>query len=370
MNSLTVLGKYLDQPRLIGKFSRAVPSILVAGGGLYTYQHLKNTPKEEKKKELLKSVIVLAATISSALVAPKAALKITQKLSKAHAHKHIEHVEHACEHLCEHNHHEHEHGIQQSLKEIEKHTTHIVDEFLEENKVSDSVKAILEKTKKNVLSRKEIKTLYQELENNPNAKEFLSGEHGLIPDPENIDSSHIFGEIGRISIIGLFPVLGGILGGIGADKLTEKNWKERIPNKIKEGSYQYLANIFLCNIGAGSALYAMEKAKITTKAPRAIAMISGILFTGLILGSAVANLIGKTCIDPLLSHNHGHKKKNQDKLDLYSERKPEILDVSLHIDDVATVAVMSGLKWIEPALPILYSISGYRAGIGYRNGET
>jgi len=46
-----------------------------------------------------------------------------------------------------------------------------------------------------------------------------------------------------------------------------------------------------------------------------------------------------------------------------------VIDVSLHVDDVATVAVLSGLKWIEPALPILYSISGYRAGIGYRNGE-
>lgn len=365
MNSLTVLGKYLDQPRLIGHFSRAVPTILVAGGGFYTYQHLKNTPKEEKKKELLKSIIVLGATIASALVAPKAALKITQKLSKSHAH---EHLHQACEHAC-HHHHEHEHGISKSLKEIEEHTTHIVNEFLAENKVSDNIRKILEKSKKNLLSQKDIKNLYKEFKGNKTAEEFLSGEHGLIPDPENIDSKHIFGEIGRISIIGLFPVLGGILGGVAADKLTEKNWKERIPNKIKEGSYQYLANIFLCNIGAGAALLAMEKAKITSKAPRAIAMVSGILLTGLILGSAAANLIGKTFIDPLLSHNHGHKKKTNDKLDLYSERKPEILDVSLHIDDVATVAVMSGLKWIEPALPILYSISGYRAGIGYRNGQ-
>ena len=30
---------------------------------------------------------------------------------------------------------------------------------------------------------------------------------------------------------------------------------------------------------------------------------------------------------------------------------------------------MSGLKWIEPALPILYGISGYRTGIGYRNDK-
>ena len=54
---------------------------------------------------------------------------------------------------------------------------------------------------------------------------------------------------------------------------------------------------------------------------------------------------------------------------LYSERKPEALDICLHSDDIATIAVMSGFKWIEPSLPILYTISGYRSGIGYRNGD-
>ena len=44
-----------------------------------------------------------------------------------------------------------------------------------------------------------------------------------------------------------------------------------------------------------------------------------------------------------------------------------IEDLGMHTDDIATVAVLSGLKWIEPSLPILYSISGYKSGIGYRN---
>ena len=39
------------------------------------------------------------------------------------------------------------------------------------------------------------------------------------------------------------------------------------------------------------------------------------------------------------------------------------------IDDFATVGVFNGIKFIEPCLPILYSISGYKAGIGYRNGD-
>ena len=34
----------------------------------------------------------------------------------------------------------------------------------------------------------------------------------------------------------------------------------------------------------------------------------------------------------------------------------------------ATAGILSGFKWIEPALPFMYFISGYRAGIGYRNG--
>ena len=56
------------------------------------------------------------------------------------------------------------------------------------------------------------------------------------------------------------------------------------------------------------------------------------------------------------------KSKSEQK-----ERKPEALDVCLHTDDIATVSLLSGLKWIEPALPILYSVSGYKAGSGYRN---
>ena len=63
--------------------------------------------------------------------------------------------------------------------------------------------------------------------------------------------------------------------------------------------------------------------------------------------------------------NSEHRKSNHDKLS--SERKPELLDMALHTDDIATAGVLSGFKWIEPMLPLMYTISGYRAGIGYRN---
>ncbi len=95
---------------------------------------------------------------------------------------------------------------------------------------------------------------------------------------------------------------------------------------------------------------------IKSKAARCIGMIAGIITTGVIGGSAIANFIGNKIVNPIIL-----KKDEKEK------RTPELLDLSLHTDDIATVSLLSGLKWIEPALPILYSISGYRAGIGYRN---
>ncbi len=341
MNNLSVFGKYLDQPRLIGHFAKAVPAILIAGGSAYTIYHVEKTPKKEKRKEFIKTIAVLTGTITCALLAPKIALKIMKNTHvHAHAHGHC-------------HYHEHEHGAKIDFGELKEKNTKLINNFLKNNDISIEISDILNKAKEKVLKFSEIKTLFEKIWETKQGQGFLNK---LIPNPENIDSKHIFSEIGRISILGLMPVLGGIAGGIIGDKLTDRDWKEKIPDKIKEGSYQYLANIFSCNIGAGVALLALEKAQITSKAARATGMIGGILLMGLVLGSTVANWVGKTFIDSFFN------KKNN------SERTPEVLDVSLHVDDVATVAVMSGLKWIEPALPILYSISGYRAGIGYRNG--
>lgn len=181
----------------------------------------------------------------------------------------------------------------------------------------------------------------------------------FIPDPENIKARDIFQEIGYLSIYGAVPVLGGIMGGIGIDIYNKENLSEKVPDKINEGLYQYLANIFMCNIGAGGALALLEKLNITSKSARAIGMTIGIILTGVLGGSKIANFFTKNLISPLLNPK---VKKEEIK-----ERKPELLDLGLHTDDIATVSLLSGLKWIEPSLPLLYTVSGYRAGMGYRN---
>ncbi len=339
MNTLKVAGKFLDQPILVAKFKRAVPAILTAGAAAYGIKEVHCAPEHKKKKAAIRTAAIMTFTVASALAAPK----ITDKIFK-----------HADE-------------IPKTLKDIKNNNKEIINEFLEFNTVDDKSKKLLEKAKEKVLKYKEVKQLFTNFKNDYTGKKLLNK---LIPDPENISSKEIFSEIGRLSVFGLIPVLGGIAGGITGDRLTDKRWKSKIPDKIKEGSYQYLANIFLCNIGAGGALAIMEKYKVKSKAGRATGMIAGILATGVIGGSAIANYIGNKVINPCFEKHNGHKHhKKHKKEHLFDERRPEPLDIGLHTDDIATVAVMSGLKWIEPALPILYAISGYRAGIGYRNGQ-
>ncbi len=318
MTKISSIGKYLDQPILSAKLNKHIPAIMTVGGGALVLNQIEHAPEKDRKKTALKSSIILGATILSAVNAPKIASYITKREGA------------------------------KSLKTIQENNTKLISEYLEKNKISEDLREIFEKAKTKILSPKEIEKI-----NTKEHKDFLNE---LIPPPENIKAKDIFKEIGWLSVYGAIPVAGGIVGGVIADKLTEKNWKSRVPNKVNEGIYQYLANIFLCNIGAGAALGILEKFNIKSKTARCVGMVGGIILTGVIGGSAIANYIGNKLINPMLNKNSKPET-----------RTPELLDIGLHTDDIATVSLLSGLKWIEPSLPLLYSVSGYRAGIGYRN---
>ena len=334
LNTIKITGKYLDQPLLVAKFSKVVPSVLLGGATACTLHEVHKAPKEKKKKVAINTGFVMGATSIAALTAPKLAAKAVGRPY-----------------------------IKPDANKIIQNNTSLVNNFLAENKVSNTVGKILEKAKNKVLSIKEISQLNKEINNTQSGKQFMDK---FVPKPENITSNDIVKDMARLSVLGAMPVVGGIAGGVAGDVVTDKpNWKKKLPNKIKEGAYQYLANIFLCNVGAAGALGILEAAKVKSKAARAAGMVAGILATGVIGGSSIANFISKKFINPMFDKNNTDSKNSG----LYSERKPEALDLCLHTDDVATIAVMSGFKWIEPSLPILYAISGYRSGIGYRNGD-
>lgn len=329
MNIIKIGAKYLDQPLLVKKFSNSVPYILSGTGALFTVNETLAAPQGRKKKTAIKTGTIMGATIASALAAPKIAAKMFRNSE----------------------------SVTKTFSQLSKENSEQVEQFLKANKLPENINDILEQSKGKIFEFRDFKKVARYLDTTENGKEFLNK---IVPEPENITASEIFSKIGELSVLGFIPVVGGVLGGITGDKLTTKHWKKRIPDKIKEGSYQYLANIFLCNVGAGAALGILEKLNIKSRIARAAGMVGGICVTGIIGGSALANIIGQKIIDPILK-----QKKSGERF--YMERTPEPIDISLHSDDIATVAVMSGLKWIEPALPIMYSISGYRAGIGYRN---
>jgi len=335
---VSTIAKFVDQPVIINKLQSRMPALLIttgAGYGIYdTYKH-----RHDKQKRGIKNAIIIGTTIAATLIGTRG-LKIKGK-------KLIN-------------------GLMENepLKEVLKRQSVAVDKYLKEENLKDNTLLnVLTKPKTTHLSLKDIDLLSVKLPQNKARKDLFGV---ILPDPKG--ESETFSEIKRLSLIGAIPVIGGVLGGIAADKITGTSTHKSTANKVKEGFYQYFANIFLCNVGAGLAMFGaneLQKHKIIkplTRTKKLVTILAGITATGIVGGSYIANYMSKKLINPLFN------QKSQDKL--YSERRPEALDIALHTDDIATAGILSGFKWIEPALPLMYFVSGYRAGIGYRNGGT
>lgn len=346
--NLSAIGRCIDQPVILNKLQKKMPLLLIGAGGGYgvydTYKSTKRKPKAYRKQKAIKNTIIISTTIAASLIGANG-LKIAGKQIVPR--------------LLE----------KSSITEILQNNKNAVEHFMQETKPVKKIENILNKTKSEALSRKEVETVLKEIPDSESKNKLLSV---LLPQPENLDAKGIFSEIGRLSLLGAIPVVGGILGGIMADKVTKTGSKKSTANKIKEGFYQYFANIFLCNVGACAALFAAEglqKSKIIkplSPLKKMCVILAGITATGIVGGSYIANKMSQKIIDPLFEGKKG-KKSSLNHKGVYDERRPELADIALHADDIATAGVLSGFKWIEPALPLMYFVSGYRAGIGYRN---
>lgn len=340
---ITSVAKYIDQPLIINKISKVSPILLLGGAlGLCVNNSLNNKKEGEPfNSSLYKNTTILSLVCGASLLASKG-LKFKDKRIFG--------------------------GLIdiEAKKDILAKQKKVIKEFVENSDLSGTkLYDILQNAKHRELSLKETDYVYTLLKRNSNAKKLLDT---LFGKKENMTSSEIFSEIGRLSLLGLVPVAAGVGAGCLVDSSSNKAFNNC--NRLKEGFYQYFANIFLCNVGAGAALFGLEGLKKIniikelTPVKKFSAMLLGIIMMGVLGGSFIANYISKKIIDPLIL------KKDAQRLTLggiYDERKPESLDMAMHIDDIATAGVLSGLKWIEPMLPIFYMFSGYRAGLGYRN---
>ena len=343
---ISSIGKFIDQPLIVNSLQRKMPAILIGSATAFGVYDTFKKPKEERKTAAAKNAITLAVTVAASLLGTRG-LKIKGKRIIP--------------------------GLMENVpkSDVVKKQTDAINDFIKTSTPKDNeILTILNKAKTKILNLKEADTLISKIPEDTKGKQELFNV--IFSQNKDITSKEIFSEIGRLSLMGAVPVAGGITGGMLADKVTKTETKESKANKIKEGVYQYLANIFMCHVGAAGALLASEhvqKAGKLQKLPptkKLGVILGGITATGIIGGSYIANFISKKFLDPMFDkdkHHKGHGKS------LYAERKPEPLDVALHADDIATAGVLSGFKWIEPALPIMYLISGYRAGTGYRNNN-
>ena len=336
---ISSIGKFIDQPLIVNSLQRKMPVILIGSAAAFGAVDTLRKPKEERKTAATKNAITLAVTVAASLLGTRG-LKINGKRIIP--------------------------GLMENVpkSDVIKKQTDAINNFIKTSDPKDNqILNILDKAKTKILSPKETNTLITQIPEDTKGKQELFNV--IFSQNKDITSKEIFS-------MGAVPVAGGITGGMLADKVTKTETKESKANKIKEGVYQYLANIFMCNVGAAGALFGAEqlqkagKIQKLTPTKKLGVILGGITATGIIGGSYIANFISKKFLDPMFDkgkHHKGHGKS------LYAERKPEPLDIALHADDIATAGVLSGFKWIEPALPIMYLISGYRAGTGYRNNN-
>ena len=336
---IQTIAKFVDQPIILNKLQQKMPRVLIGTGAAFgLYDTFKPSRKENRFRQGIKNAIIISSTVTASLVGARGLAIGGKKIIKG---------------LMEYT----------PVDKLLQKQTEAVNHFISNKKpLDDNLLAILNKSKTTYLSCKDIETLSTKLPADDKREALFKV---ILPDKENLNSGEIFGEIKRLSLLGAVPVLGGIAGGLAADAVTGTGSKRKTADKIKEGFYQYFANIFLCNVGAGAALYCAEqlsKAKIIKPlqpVQKLCTILAGITATGIVGGSYIANYMSKKIINPLFGQKTDQK--------LYDERKPELTDIALHADDIATAGVLSGFKWIEPALPLMYFVSGYRAGIGYRN---
>ena len=341
---ISSIAKYVDQPLIVNKISNAAPAILTGcavGLGIHDVFVQKHKPEESKKDRIIKNAVVLGTVSAASLISARGLTIGGKKLFNG---------------LIE----------TASKSDILKEQKNVVEKFLKDSGISDKgVVGVLNKAKEKALSIKDTDYLLKKLDKNKKAEGLLDT---LFGKKESMSSAQIFSEIGKLSLLGLIPVATGVAVGCAVDRGPNK--KHNNSDRIKEGFYQYFANIFLCNVGAGAALFGLEAMKrhniikSITPSQKFVGMIAGIMATGVFGGSFIANYMSKKVIDPLVL------KRREENLTLgkiYDERTPEGMDMAMHIDDVATAGVLSGVKWIEPVLPAFYLFSGYRAGMGYRN---
>lgn len=179
--------------------------------------------------------------------------------------------------------------------------------------------------------------------------------------------------------VGGMIVLAGLAGGLLYDALQGNRNKLAKVNKIKEGIFQFIANIALCAVGATIGETVADKVGLAEHATNSVSkrmtrfgVILAGLSLGIVWGGMIANWFGRRFVNPFfdwLDKRHQGYTLGQALRSAKTEndRKVEFLDAILHLDDLPTALALAGVHIFVPFIPLFFAVSGARTGVGYRN---
>jgi hypothetical protein len=150
-------------------------------------------------------------------------------------------------------------------------------------------------------------------------------------------------ELKEMLMLGTGSILGGLAGGIIADK--GKNTQ----SKLREGGHQFLANLLLPTTFVAGFLKIAEKSRFL-KTSKAIAVIAGVS-AGMGIGSFISNKVSKLAFKDC------------------KERKIKPTDVFMHMDDLPIALTLSKVPYVDKILPLAFIYSGYQAGAARGHGH-
>jgi hypothetical protein len=162
--------------------------------------------------------------------------------------------------------------------------------------------------------------------------------------------------------VGLASVGSGVLAGFLANHLQGKG--EKNDDVVKEGIFQYVANIAMCGFGAGAGLAisnALGFTKFRNPLARFATVVSG-LGAGIYAGALIANPLSNFVETQL-------KRRNTAPHPPSGGRKLEFADGVLHIDDIPTAFSVAGVQALKPWISPFFLMSGIKTAYGYRNVE-
>jgi hypothetical protein len=166
--------------------------------------------------------------------------------------------------------------------------------------------------------------------------------------------------------VGAASVGAGMVAGWMANKVEHRR-PEKNADVMKEGVFQYVANIAMCGFGAGLGLgvsNAMGFTKFRNPVARLGSIVGG-LGVGIVAGANLANPLSNFMEESIERKTHKGKPAPAH----ISGRKLELSDGLLHVDDVPTAFSVAGVQALKPWLPPFFLMSGIKTAYGYRNVE-